>query len=353
MNKGVGVLGAGAFGTAIAKILAEKGIEVTLWSFEKEVVDEINEKHINRYLPGVSLPENILAVNDLKEAATDREYIILSSPSLFVLNTVKEIISVPNIMEGMSKIAVITKGFLESEKGPELLLDRIENYLPGFYKGNVVYISGPSHAEEVARGKITGLISACANPRMSIIFRELLAGETVQVFSSLDVVGVQVSAAVKNVIAIAFGLLDALKEISDRVGDNTESYLFAVGLNEIMKLGMAMGATHPETFTSLAAVGDLHVTCRSRYGRNRRFGSEIIEKKVLSQFSNINDLIQNINKLGYLPEGIVAAKFAVQLADKYKLKLPLIQSVFKMCDKQVEPMEVVQSLDPGFSADLQ
>ncbi len=349
MNKTVGVLGAGAFGTAIAKIIADKGIDVTLWSFEQEVADGINENHINKYLPGVELPANIKAVTDIKEAATGKDYIILSSPSLFILNTVKDIISIPNIMEGQTKIAVIAKGFLEGASGPQLLLDTIENYLPGFYKGNVVYISGPSHAEEVARGKITGLISACANPRMSILFRELLASETVHLFSSLDVVGVQVSAAVKNVIAIAFGLLDGLKEISDRVGDNTESYLFAVGLNEIQRLGMALGATHPETFTSLAAVGDLHVTCRSHYGRNRRFGNDIIQEKILDQFSSIDDLIKNIGKIGYLPEGVVAAKFAVQLAEQYKLKLPMIQAVYKMCNKELSPLEVIKSLDPGFS----
>lgn len=350
MNSTVGILGAGAFGTAIAKIIAEKGIDVTLWSFEQEVADGINQNHVNKYLPDVNLPANVKAVTDIKDAATDKDYIILSSPSLFILNTVKEILTVPNIMEGNSKIAVIAKGFLEGPAGPQLLLDTIENYLPGFYKGNVVYISGPSHAEEVARGKITGLISACANPRMSIIFRELLSSETVQVFSSLDVKGVQISAAVKNVIAIAFGLLDGLKEISDRVGDNTEAYLFAVGLNEIQRLGMAMGATHPETFTSLAAVGDLHVTCRSQYGRNRRFGNDIIQKNILDNFKNIDDLINNIGKIGYLPEGIVAAKFAVQLADQYKLKLPMIQAVYRLCNKELSPMEAVKSLDPGFSS---
>lgn len=349
MSKTVGVIGAGAFGTAMAKIIAEKGADVTIWSFEQKVTDEINQKHTNKYLPGVILPDNLKAVTDIKEAATGKEYILLASPSLFLLDTVKALTNVPNVMEGESKIAMITKGFLDGAKGPQLLVDTVENYLPGFYKGNVVYISGPSHAEEVARGKITGLISACANPRMSILFRELISSETVHVFSSLDVVGVQVSAAVKNVIAIAFGLLDALKEISDSVGDNTESYLFAVGLNEIMKLGMAMGATHPETFTSLAAVGDLHVTCRSLYGRNRRFGSDIITKKVLDQFSDIDDIIKHIDKIGYLPEGIVAAKFATRLADNYKLKLPMIQTVYKMLNKELSPMEILKQLDPGFS----
>ncbi len=350
MEKSVGILGAGAFGTAIAKIIAEKGINVTLWSYETEVADQINKEHINKYLPGVVLPENVKAVSNIKEAALDKEYIILSSPSLFLLKTVKDIISVPNIMEGESKIAVIAKGFLKGSKGPQLIIDTIENYLPGFYKGNVVYISGPSHAEEIAIGKITGLISACSNPRMSILFRELISSDTVQIFSSLDVVGVQICAAVKNVIAIAFGLLDALKEISDRVGDNTESYLFAVGLNEIQKLGMAVGATHPETFTSLAAVGDLDVTCRSQYGRNRRLGREIILKKIIEPYKDLDDLIENINELGYLPEGIMAARFASELAFQHKLKLPMIQSVYKLLNKELTPMEAIKSLDPGFSS---
>ncbi len=350
MKKKVAVLGAGAFGTAMAKIIAEKGNDVTLWSFESDVADQINNEHTNRYLPGVILPENVKAVTDIKDAATDKEYIILSSPSLFILKSVKEIISIPNIMEGISKIAVIAKGFLDGPKGPQLLIHTIENYLPGFYKGNVVYISGPSHAEEIATGKITGLISACANPRMSILFRELISSNTVQIFSSLDVIGVQTSAAVKNVIAIAFGLLDALKEISDRVGDNTESYLFAVGLNEIQKLGMALGATHAETFTSLAAAGDLDVTCRSQYGRNRRFGREILLEKIIEPYKDLDDLIEHINELGYLPEGILAARFAAQLADQHKLKLPMIQAVYRLLNKELTPLEAIKSLDPGFSS---
>ena len=350
MNKTVGILGAGAFGTAIAKIIAEKGIDVALWAFEEDVVRDINQNHRNKYLPDVLLPENIRALGDIKKTALDKDYIILSSPSLFILDTVKDITSVPNIMEGISNIAVIAKGFLAGPKGPQLLIDTLENYLPGFYKGNLVYISGPSHAEEVARGKITGLISACANPRVSILFRELLSTKSVQVFSSLDVIGVQVSAAVKNIIAIAFGLLDGLKKVSDRIGDNTASYLFAAGLNEIQKLGMAMGASHSETFTSLAAVGDLHVTCLSLYGRNRRFGSEIISKNALDQFKNLDDMILNFSKIGYLPEGIIAARFATQLAKQFRLKLPMIQAVYKLINKEISPLEAVRTLDPGFSS---
>jgi glycerol-3-phosphate dehydrogenase (NAD(P)+) len=135
MKKTVGILGAGAFGTAIAKIIAEKGHDVTLWSFEKAITDEINQKHTNKYLPGVTLPSSIKATTDIKEAATAKEYIILSSPSLFVLNTVKEIITVPNIMEGESKIAMIAKGFLEGPSGPQLLLKPWKTTCRDFIKG--------------------------------------------------------------------------------------------------------------------------------------------------------------------------------------------------------------------------
>ena len=166
-----------------------------------------------------------------------------------------------------------------------------------------------NHAEEVAGGRITGLISASANPMNSIRFRELISSPLLVVFSSLDVVGVQICAASKNIIAIAFGMLDALLGISDVFGDNTEALLLAAGLNEIQTLGQAIGSSHPETFTSIAGVGDLDVTCRSRYGRNRKFGKQVIEDDILDNYKNLDDLIDNIDKVGYLPEGVIACKY--------------------------------------------
>ena len=154
-------------------------------------------------------------------------------------------------------------------------------------KRPVVVLTGPSHAEEVAMGKLTGLIAASENPMNSIRFRELLRVRGLMVYSSLDVVGVQICAAAKNVIAVVFGSLDAVAETSDLFGDNTESLLLAAGLNEIQTLGFAMGATHAETFSSIAGVGDLDVTCRSKYGRNRRFGHELIQKDLLANFSSL------------------------------------------------------------------
>jgi len=341
----VGIIGAGAWGTAVGTVIAQKGIPVQLWSYEQEVADSINKDHENkRYLPGSKLPENLTATTDLTEAASRKDFIILATPSLFLLNIAKQIITVPNIMEGKSTIGIITKGFLPSEERPKLIVETLENYLPGFYKGNLVYISGPSHAEEVAEGMLTGLISASSNAKNSIRFRQLLNGETLKVYSSLDVVGVQTAAALKNVIAIAFGAVDAMKEESDFFGDNAESLILAAGLNEIMTLGKSLGATHPETFTSIAGVGDLDVTCRSVHGRNRRFGKDIVEKGIIDSYDGIDDILANITKLPYLPEGVAACKGAFQLMEANGLKLDIISFVYRVLNKEYTPQDALKQI---------
>ncbi len=345
MNNSVGIISAGAWGTAIAKQIAEKGNPVQMWDFMGDVVDDINNNNENsRYLPGVNLPKNLSASTDIEEVSSGKEFLIIATPSLFLINTVKQLISSPEIREGKTIIGVITKGFIPSPSGPKFIVSSLEDYLPGFYRDNIVYIAGPSHAEEVARNKLTGLISACKNGKNAIKIRELLSSSSLAVFSSIDVIGVQTCAATKNVIAIAFGMLDAIKEKSDIFGDNTESLLLAAGLNEIQKIGQALGATHPETFTSISGVGDLDVTCRSIHGRNRRFGREIILKKLLKDFSSLDDLINNIDKVGYLPEGAVAAKYINQIIDKEKLKLPIASTVFSILNKETSPLEALRNL---------
>ena len=350
------VIGAGAWGTAIAKVVAEKGKDVVIWCLEEETRDSINSQRENsRYLPGVILPQNLTATCDIEEAAEGREYLILAIPSLYLLETVKRLLSINSIREGETAIAVLTKGFLQTSKGPRLILETLEDYLPGLYRQSLVYIAGPSHAEEVSQGKITGLIAASENAKNSIRFRDLLKSKGLLVFSSFDVRGVQVAAAAKNIIAIAFGILDSLIKISEKenaantsgagylFGDGTESLLLAAGLNEIQTLGMAMGATHPETFSSISGIGDLDVTCRSVFGRNRRFGKDIIEKKILEPFTDIDDLIKRIGEIGYLPEGVAAAKHISFLADKYKLKMPLSTGIYHILNREKKPMELLEN----------
>ena len=337
-GRDVGLIGAGAWGTAVAKVLAENGHRVEMWAYEREVVESINNEHENRrYLMGVELPTAIRATEELERAAGKKEFLLFALPSLFLLEHVKRLVGIPEILEGELQIGVLTKGFIPTDRGTKLILEAMERYLPGGYKDNLVYLYGPSHAEEVARGKLTGLISASKNPKNSIRFRELFSGTNLVVFSSLDVVGVQTSAALKNIIAVAFGILDAMKELDERFGDNTESLLLAAGLNEIQQVGTALGSTHPETFTSIAGVGDLDVTCRSVYGRNRRFGREIIYDRVLERFGSLDDLLNGISSLGYLPEGAVACGSAHDISRAHQLKTPIIDTVYRILNRESDP----------------
>ena len=341
----VGVLGAGAWGTAIAKVLAEKGVPVDLWCYEPGLASEINGPHTNtRFLPDVVLPANVHASSDITAVAEDKDFLFLALPSLYLLDNVKKILTCHDVREGRTIIAILTKGFIETPGGIRLITEAVEDYLPGMYRHKLVYVSGPSHAIEVSQGKITGLISASRSGKNSIRVRELLSGGRLVVFSSLDVRGVQISAALKNVVAIAFGILDALKETSDQFGDNTESLLLAAGLNEIQTMGRAMGATHPETFTSIAGVGDLDVTCRSVLGRNRRLGREIILKKLIEPCASIDQVIAGMPRFGYMAEGVVTAKWVNAIAAQKKLALPIIGGVYRILNREVDALAELSSM---------
>ncbi len=341
----IAVIGAGAWGTAVAKVLADKGHHVELWSFESELPEIIGTTGENTpYLPGIPLPKNLTSSNNLQEVATGADVILLAVPSLFLLGIAKQLTSIPNIQDGSTSIGILSKGLIEVDGSPTLITEALRQHLPVHYAKRLVYISGPSHAEEVGCGKITGLISASRSPKEAVKMRHLLSSENLFVFSSLDVVGVQVCAIMKNIIAIAFGIADALKESDPRFGDNTESFLLASGLHELQAFGFAMGATHPETFTSIAGVGDLDVTCRSEYGRNRRFGREIITKNVLEPFANIEDTIARFSEIGYLPEGLVACYHTMRVMEQKKLRLNITAGLYQVLNKEVAPEDMVNSI---------
>ena len=344
-NKSVGIIGAGAWGTAMAQALARGGNSVEIWAMETEVTDSINNEHENKkFLPGFTLSENLTASCDLNKVASNKDFIIFASPSLFLASTVAKVKDCPGIKDGTTCIGVLTKGFVPSAEGPKFILETMEEALPECYKGNLVYIAGPSHAEEVAMGKLTGLIAASENAMSSIRIRELLKVPGLLVYSSLDVIGVQVCAAAKNVIAVVFGCVDAMAETSTLFGDNAESLLLAAGLNEIQTLGFALGATHAETFTSISGIGDLDVTCRSKYGRNRRFGQDIIKNNILDGFSSLDDLIANISKVGYLPEGAVACKYIQEISEKKGIKLTLTNALYKVLNKEKKPEDFLSEV---------
>ena len=357
MAERIGVIGAGAWGTALAKVLSECGHEVALWCLEREVAEGIERDRENaRYLPGVRLPPAMKAETDPLAAATGKDVVLLAVPSPYLMGIVRRILPAPNLMDGESLVIVVTKGFMADQRGPRLILETLEERLPGAYRDKIVYLSGPSHAEEVSRGRITGLAAASGNGRNAIRVRELFRGSRVLVFPSLDTTGVQVCAAAKNVVAIAFGMLDALASGTDSAtsefGDNTESLLLAAGLNEMQTLGIALGATHPETFASIAGVGDLDVTCRSVHGRNRRFGREIVGKKILAPFRDLDDLLSRIAELGYLPEGAVACKHIAAIAAQRGLDLPIMGGVHRILNREIEPLDFLQSYLASMGAAL-
>ena len=348
MGQTVGIIGAGAWGTALGGALANSGRSVQIWAREEDVCASINERRENeRFLPGFKIPASLKASSDILEVSGGKTFLILATPSMYLEQTVRRIVDVPNIKDGSTHIGILTKGFISSESGPRLIVEMLEDVLPPVYRRNLVYIAGPSQAEEVAVGKLTGLVVACENAMNSIRFRELLRSKSILAYSSLDVIGVQICAAAKNVIAVAFGILDAISEKSDRFGDNTQSLLLAAGLNEMLTLGQAMNASHPETFTSIAGVGDLDVTCRSRFGRNRRFGQEIIKKGILAPFANIDDLIARIPEIGYLPEGAVACKHVHAISEMYDLKMPISNGLYRILNKEGEPSRFIEKLLDG------
>ena len=344
-SKSVGVIGAGAWGTGLAQALARGKHKVQLWALEEEVVNSINNEHENKkFLPGYKLEESLTCSSDIKEVARKKDFLIIASPSLFLASTISKIVDVPNIADGSTIVVSLTKGFVPSPTGPKLVLETMESALPPCYKDKTVYVAGPSHAEEVAIGKLTGLVAASVNPKNSIKVRELLRVPGIMAYSSFDVVGVQICAAAKNVIAVVYGALDAIAEHSDKFGDNTESLLMAAGLNEIQTLGFAMGATHAETFASISGVGDLDVTCKSKYGRNRRFGQDLIKTDMLSKFKDIDDLIANVGKIGYLPEGAIACKYVHEISKEKGIKLFICEGLYRILNKEMSPEEFLELL---------
>ncbi|KAL0266191.1 UNVERIFIED_CONTAM: hypothetical protein PYX00_011908 [Menopon gallinae] len=344
MGKRVAILGSGAWGLAIAQSLAEAH-QVTVWTRDSLKAIALAQTRVSPYLADIHLAHTLEFSSDLEEVLNEKDYVFIATPSRYTLDLVKRLSNLLKKVSIKPTVVVLTKGFVELNSKPELLLKAIESILPKEYKENLVYLSGPSHAEEVVKGMITGLISASFSPKKALEVRDLLNNSYLKVYPSLDPIGVQVAAAVKNAVAIAFGVLDAFKESHQfNIGDNSESFLLAVGLNEIQMLAKCMGNTHYQTISSIAGIGDLDVTCRSIHGRNRRFGRSIILENTLDKFKGIQDLMQNSHRLGYMVEGIGACYYANEIAKQANLALPLLKALYQLLDKQKTAEYILASL---------
>lgn len=316
----VTVLGAGGWGTALAMKLFEKGYDTYLWSaFDKEV-EELNSTHKNRLLQGVMIPDGITITSDLDLAMDRTELVVIAVPSSAVKDVCKKLL----IYNPLPVIVCVSKGF--DEDNGDLMGDVIGKILS---TEKIVILSGPTHAEEVSRDIPTAIVAASEIEAYAKFVQNVFMSENFRVYTNTDVVGVEVSGALKNVIALCAGISDGCG-----YGDNTKAALMTRGLSEIAKLGVAMGGRF-ETFMGLTGVGDLIVTCTSVHSRNRRAGI-LIGKGMSAK--------EAVDEVKMVVEGIKSCKSAYLLSKKYNLDLPIIKTAYDVLFNNVNPRAAVTEL---------
>lgn len=316
------VLGAGSWGTALAIAIGERGLDVVLFGNEQSVADEINSSHTNNtYLPEVSLPENIRASLSIEEAAAC-PLILLVVPSKvarLVLGQLRD--------AGVSKDAILltcTKG-LDPDTG-ELMHELIHEILPD---NPVAVLSGPTHAEEVGKRLATAAVIGCEDEDIAAQIQEVFTLPWFRTYTSDDIVGIEIGSVMKNVFAIAAGIIDGLG-----LGDNAKAGMVTRGLAEMTRLGEAIGAK-PETLRGLSGVGDLIVTCYSVHSRNNRVGRLLGEGKTLEEA---------VAALNQVAEGVSNAKSVHELARRMKVRTPLIDQVYAVLYEDKPTGEALREL---------
>jgi glycerol-3-phosphate dehydrogenase (NAD(P)+) len=318
----VSILGAGAWGTAIAILLGNNGHEVTLWSALESEVKLLNEeRELKDKLPGAKLPDSVAVCGDLEEACRDKELLVFAVASPFVRNTAK--IAKPYIKERQIVVNV-AKGIEESTLNT--LTDILKEELG---HADVAVLSGPSHAEEVSRGIPTTCVVGAETKASAYFIQDVFMSERFRVYTSPDVVGIELGGSIKNVIALAAGIADGLG-----FGDNTKAALMTRGIAEISRLGLAMGGKM-ETFAGLSGVGDLIVTCTSKHSRNRNAGF------LIGQGYTMEKAMEEVNQV---VEGVFSAKATLGLAKKYNVEMPIVEQVNLVLFENKSAKEAVTDL---------
>lgn len=317
----ISVLGSGAWGTALAMVLVENGHDVTLWSYAEEESRVLRDTGENPMLKGVPLPRELKLTSDMN-CVNGCEVVILATPSFAVRTTARQL---ARFLAPGAIVVLVSKGI---EKDTSLTLTQaIEEELGDNCK--VVALSGPSHAEEVGRRVPTTVVSASRDRESAELVQDLFMNERFRVYASGDVTGVELSAALKNVIALCAGVCDGMG-----FGDNTKAALMTRGLTEIARLGEALGG-RKETFAGLAGVGDLIVTCTSMHSRNRRCGILIGQGMPVEQA---------LKEIGAVVEGYYAAATAKALADKWGVEMPITQAAYQVLYEGKDPKTVIREL---------
>ncbi len=321
----VGVIGAGSWGTALANLLAEKGIDTHLWVREEEVIKQIQNERINRiFLPGVKLDPRLKTTRSFEEAVFGKELVLMVVPSHVFRDVLTDL--KPSLSNEMSLISA-TKGI---ENETLMLMSQVAmDILPKKFLNNFATLDGPSFAKEVSRGFPTAITVACQNLNHGKKLQRLFNTENFRVYVSNDVIGVQLGGALKNVIAIAAGAADGLM-----FGQNARAALITRGLAEITRLGVELGA-NPQTFAGLAGIGDLVLTCTGEQSRNRTVGFKIGQGMSLEEINSDMKMVA---------EGVKTTISAFNLGKKIGVDMPITTKVYQVLYEGKNPKDAVKEL---------
>lgn len=318
----VGIIGAGSWGTALSVLLYDNGHHVTVWSIDAEEIRMLNEEREHKSkLPGVKLPEDMVFTGDLESAVRDKDFLVLAVPSPFTRATAKKMAS----YVGDGQIIVdVAKGIEESSL--KTLSMQIEEEIP---QANVAVLSGPSHAEEVGHKIPTTCVIGAKTKETAEYLQKMFISKVFRVYTSPDVLGIELGGSLKNVIALAAGVADGLG-----YGDNTKAALITRGIAEISRLGVKMGG-NIQTFNGLTGIGDLIVTCASVHSRNRKAGY------LMGQGKSMEEAMDEVKMV---VEGVYSAKAAAALAEKYDVSMPIVQEVNAVLFEGKNPADAVDDL---------
>ena len=331
--KKVSVIGAGTWGMSLALLLSDNGNDVTVWSALPDEIENLKKTHRQPNLPAVEFPESMHFTADLGEAMKDAEFIVLAVPSIFTRGTARQM---KEYYHAGQTVVCVAKGVEEKTLLP--ITDQVEEEIPGVL---VACLCGPSHAEEVSRRIPTAIVAGARKKETAEAVRDLFMNPVFRVYTSSDMLGMELGASIKNVIALAAGMADGLG-----YGDNTKAALITRGIAEMTRLGVAMGASE-KTFGGLTGIGDLIVTCASMHSRNRRAGI------LIGQGKTADEAMKEVKQV---VEGVYSAKAAKALAEKYGVQMPIVEQVNRILFENKSPKEAVRDLmmrDPvQESADL-
>ncbi len=321
----IGVVGAGSWGTALANLLASKGYAIDWWVFEKEIKEQIQQSGENSvFLPDVKLSSNLCPSNDLAEVVSAKDLVLVVVPSHVVRQTTL------NMPDHLAKDTIIVSASKGIENKTHLTMTGvIEETLINIPSHHQAVLSGPSFAREVARNLPTVVTVASKDPAVAAVVQQVMATPHFRVYTSEDVIGVELGGSLKNVIAIAAGVIDGLE-----LGLNTRAALITRGMTEIRRLGLKMGA-NPRTFTGLAGFGDLILTCTGHLSRNHTVGKKI------GQGAKIDDIL---GQMRMVAEGVKTAKSVYNLSRKLGVEMPISHEIYRILYEDLPPKTAVVRL---------